>query len=200
MSVISLKTKQKYGTLLAGNAFFMPSAFESIATATGTGSNTSITFSSIPSTYKHLQIRTLYRDTNTPGTTRQTLGVEFNGSGGTNYSVHHLRGTGSTTVAAGFANYPYITVECAGAAGNTTSNVYGVAVIDIHDYASSTKNKTVRYFSGINDNTTTDGSQGVVIGSGAWNQTAAITSIKLTCGDTAFASGCVFALYGIKGA
>ena len=175
-------------------------AYESIATATGTGSNTSVTFSSIPSTYKHLQIRALYRDTNSPGTTRQTLFVEFNGSAGTNYSVHNLRGSGSAASAAGFANYSFVTIECAGAAGNTTSNVFGASIIDIHDYAVTTKNKTVRYFSGINDNTTTDGNQGVVIGSGAWNQTAAITSVKITCGDTAFASNTVFSLYGIKGA
>lgn len=174
-------------------------AYESIATATGTGSNTFVTFSSIPSTYKHLQIRSIYRDTNTPGTTRQSLLLEFNATGGTSYSVHNLRGSGSAASAGGFANYPFVTIECAGAAGNTTSNVFGASIIDIHDYASTTKNKTVRYFSGINDNTTTDGSQGVVIGSGAFNSTSAITSIKVICGDTAFATGTTLSLYGIKG-
>ena len=34
-----------------------PSSFESIATVSGTGSSGTITFSSIPATYKHLQIR-----------------------------------------------------------------------------------------------------------------------------------------------
>lgn len=184
---------------IAGNGAGGGGSFESIATATGTGSNSEITFSSIPSTFRHLQLRCIYRDT-AGGTTRQTLNVEFNATGGTNYSAHHLRGTGSTTVAAGFANYPFVTVECAGAGSGTPASTYGVSIIDIHDYAVTNKNKTVRYLSGINDNSTTDANQGVVIGSGAFNNTAAISSIKLICGNTAFASGSTFALYGIKGA
>ena len=174
-------------------------SYESIATATGTGSNTEITFSSIPSTYKHLQIRSIYRDTKA-ATTRQSLFLEFNATGGTNYSVHNLRGSGSAASAGGFANYPFVTIECAGAGNNTTANIFGASIIDIHDYGSTTKNKTVRYFSGINDNTTTDANQGVVIGSGAFNSTSAITSIKIICGDTAFATGTSISLYGIKGA
>jgi hypothetical protein len=198
MANLSIKTGVISRSMLVGNSPYVPPSFESIATATGTGSNTEITFSSIPSTYKHLQIRSIYRDTKA-ATTRQSLYLEFNGSAGTNYSVHNLRGSGSAVTAGGFANYPFVTIECAGAGDSTTANVFGASIIDIHDYAVTTKNKTVRYFSGINDNTTTDGNQGVVIGSGAWNQTAAITSIKIICGDTAFVSGSTFSLYGIKG-
>lgn len=175
-------------------------SYESIATATGTGSNTSVTFSSIPSTYTSLQIRAVYRDTNTPGTTRQNLNLEFNGSGGTNYAVHFLQGDGATASAAGFTAYPFVVINGAGAAGNTTANVYGASIIDIHDYASTTRNKTVRYFCGINDNTATAGSQRISIGSGVWLSTSAITSIKVICGDTAFATGTTISLYGIKGA
>lgn len=176
------------------------SSFESIATATGTGSNTFVTFSSIPSTYTSLQIRAVYRDTNTPGTTRQNLNLEFNGSGSPNYAVHYLQGDGAVASAAGFVNYPFVVINGAGAAGNTTANVYGASIIDIHDYASTSRNKTVRYFCGINDNTATAGSQRISVGSGLWMSTSAITSIKVICGDTAFATGTTISLYGIKGA
>lgn len=186
--------------LLNGGAGGGAGSYESIATATGTGSNTSVTFSSIPSTYTSLQIRAVYRDTNTPGTTRQNLNLEFNGSGGTNYAVHYLQGDGATASAAGFTAYPFVVINGAGAAGNTTANVYGASIIDIHDYASTTRNKTVRYLAGINDNTATAGNQRISIGSGLWLSTSAITSIKVICGDTAFATNTTISLYGIKGA
>lgn len=175
-------------------------AYESIATATGTGSNTFVTFSSIPSTYTSLQIRAVYRDTNTPGATRQNLNLEFNGSGSPNYAVHYLQGEGSAASAAGFANYPFVVVNGAGAGGGTSSNIFGASIIDIHDYASTTRNKTVRYLAGINDNTATAANQRISIGSGVWLSTSAITSIKVICGDTAFATGTTISLYGIKGA
>ena len=175
-------------------------AFESIATATGTGSNTSVTFSSIPSTYTSLQIRAIYRDTNTPGATRQNLNLEFNGSAGTNYAVHYLQGEGATVSAAGFTAYPFVVVNGAGAGGGTSSNIFGASIIDIHDYASTSRNKTVRYLAGINDNTATAANQRISIGSGLWLSTSAITSIKVICGDTAFATGTTISLYGIKGA
>ena len=192
MSVISLKTKQKYGTLLAGNAFFMPSAFESIATATGTGS--SLEFTSIPSTYQHLQIRGIARTSNS-SSVQDYLTMTFNSSN-TGYAFHRLYGTASSAAAAGFSSQSNITFYRA-AGANATSNVFGGFIIDIHDYASTTKNKTVRYIGGI-DNNDTNGE--IDLGSGLWNNTNAISSIKINVGNgPAFVTGTQFALYGIKG-
>jgi len=42
-------------------------SFESIATSTPSGGTTSITFSSIPQTFKSLQVRSIVRDTSTGG-------------------------------------------------------------------------------------------------------------------------------------
>ncbi len=68
MAVSRVKTSSilqgfpKSRSLLAGNAYFQPTAYESIATTTvGAGGTSTITFSSIPSTYTHLQIRGIGR-------------------------------------------------------------------------------------------------------------------------------------------
>ena len=193
MSVISLKTKQKYGTLLAGNEFFSPSAYESIATATATGSSPSITFSAIPSTYQHLQIRAIARPDNTLSSGSAYL--QFNSDTGSNYAAHWLYGNGSSALATGSASRTNVWVQMYYiSTGN--SNTHGVGIIDIHDYASTTKNKTVRSFNGCDIN----GSGYINLVSGLWMNTNAITSITINFNSLNMSNTSTFALYGIKGA
>ena len=60
MSISSVKTGAIGVSLLAGNAYYVPPAFQPIATvAVGSGGTSTITFSSIPNTYAHLQILSL---------------------------------------------------------------------------------------------------------------------------------------------
>ena len=177
------------GGLIAAFPTPVPPSFDSIASATGTGSSTIITFSSIPGTYKHLQIRFFGRTT----TGTSALSMTFNGSGGTNYARHYLVGTGSSVAASGAADTAQIYT---GYAINDT-NIGGVGIIDIHDYASTTKNKTVRSFTG--NDTNTPSNDEVRLSSGVWKNTSAITSITFTSTDN-FATNATFALYGIKGA
>ena len=198
MSVISLKTKQKYGTLLAGNEFFMPSAFESIATATGTGSSGTITFSSIPSTYQHLQLRVIVRDTST-STSAASLGLRLgNGSidTGTNYARHNVYANGTTVSASGTASTFNISMSTTVAGGSSTADIYGVALIDIHDYASTSKYKTVRSFTGTDFN---NANGALALTSGLWMSTSAINTLRLYISNS-FTTSSTFALYGIKGA
>jgi hypothetical protein len=85
--------------LLAGNAAFIPTAYESIATVTvGSGGIADFTFTSIPSTYTHLQIRAYWGFTDTGNNT--WLNTRFNSDSGTNYAYHSLRANGSTLSAA----------------------------------------------------------------------------------------------------
>ena len=171
-------------------------SYESIATATGSG--TSVTFSSIPSTYASLQLRCLSRTTSgVAGAERIT--IRFNGDTATNYTLHDLYGNGTSALAEGYANTSYIYAQEAVAGGGTTSNIMGVAIIDIHDYASTSKNKTVRIFNGIDGNTAST-SYKVGLGSGVWRSTSAITSIALSFDGSTMATTSTFALYGIKGA
>lgn len=169
-------------------------AFESIATATGTGSSNTITFSSIPSTYQHLQIRWLSRSTRTANA--DSLQVTLNSASST-YAAHNLYGDGSTVVASDANGLSYITLLSGSTAANRATGIMGVGILDIHDYASTTKAKTLRAFHGYD----TNGAGITVLDSGLWTSTSAITSITFVVGTSGnFTTDTTFALYGIKGA
>ena len=181
--------------IIASGANVASGSFESIATVSATGS--SVTFSSIPSTFQHLQIRGIYRDTATTAGQEAPLYVGFNGDTGNNYAAHYLRGDGSTASAGATSSTSWIRLDGAGVCAYTSSGIFGANIIDIHDYASTTKNKTLRHFGGGDANTS--GTQfRVSLSSGFRNNTAAITSITIYAGNSGFASGSSFALYGIK--
>lgn len=196
MAVISIKNKIKSGSLLAGNAFYVPPSFESIATVTASGGEASLTFTSIPSTYQHLQIRGILRKTGTTfGTT--ALGLRVNSDSGSNYARHGLQGSGSSVSAEGVDNQTFISVGYCAVPNNAGSDIYGSTIIDIQDYKSTTRNKTVRAFSGGD----TNGAGFVSLASGLWMSTSAITSVTLTLSidSTTFVAGSTFSLYGIAG-
>jgi len=179
------------GSLSSGVAV-STSSYESIATFNATGSETTFTFNSIPSTYKHLQLRGIMQRN---GGTQLDVGLRFNSDTGSNYSFHDIVGNNSTVTATGnpSTNYAYIAI----APGTSTSNIFGVCIADIHDYSSTTKAKTVQSFTG-KCTSPTDGT--LKYCSGAWYNTNAITSITIyTFGDL-MNTGTSFALYGIKGA
>jgi hypothetical protein len=170
--------------------------FESIATVTvGSGGAADITFSSIPSTYQHLQLRMICRDVGTSNAGRE-LGMQFNGSTATNYTTHQLYGDGSGAFAAVVGtstsdprNYPAWIPQ-----NGTTSSAFGAVVIDILDYASTSKNTTARSLSGWDAN----GSGFVLLRSGLWRLTDAVSSIKVFPNVANFAQYSTAALYGVK--
>ena len=164
------------------------SSYESIATANGTGSSTVITFSSIPSDYKHLQIRWIGRSTGV----NSSIYLRFNGDTASNYSYHELQGDGSSATAAAAASLNFIYV---GQVFNTTST-FGAGVIDVLDYTLVNKNKTIRSLTGRDQN----GSGAIFLQSGAWfNSSTAVNSITITSNGGNLDSNSSFALYGIKG-
>jgi hypothetical protein len=165
-------------------------SYESIATAVGTGSSDSITFSSIPSSYKHLQIRYFAKCNSATGAY-----LRFNSDSGNNYAWHYLDGQGSVASAAGYAPQPAVGISPP--ESGIGSSQFSVGIIDIIDYASTTKNKTTRTFTGIDVN----GVGGdIALNSGLWRNTAAITTILFTTlAGGNFTSDSVFSLYGIKG-
>jgi hypothetical protein len=169
-------------------------SYESIATVTSSGSTSSVTFSSIPSTYKHLQIRILSRSAY--AATTDQIYMRLNSDSGTNYSWHYLKGDGASATASGYASDNIIYAATTPAA-SASANIFGVSIIDILDYGSTNKNKTVRILDGYDAN----GSGVVELRSSGWYSTSATTSILLAnyMAGSNFASGSSFALYGVKG-
>lgn len=174
--------------------FLSLSSYESIATATGTGSSGTITFSSIPSTYKSLQIRIM---AHTSSGTFPAINMQFNSDTGTNYVIHRLFGNGTSVTANATTASSNISV-CAAFGDGSNTTTYGVSITDIIDYASTSKNKTVRSLTGKDDNSGTTNST-LYFYSGLWLSTNAITDISLTATSGNFNTSSVFALYGIKG-
>ena len=169
--------------------------FESIATASvGISGAANVEFTSIPSTYKHLQIRALTRSDR--AIQSQYVALQINSDTGGNYKVHILEGNGSTAIA--YLDGTTTAAQMGYAAGaNATANVFGVSVIDILDYTSTNKNKTFRSLCGIDVNGATGYSN---FHSGLYFATpVAITSIKIFCNSGNLAQYSHFALYGIKG-
>jgi hypothetical protein len=168
--------------------------YESIATTTLGSSAATITFSSIPATYTHLQVRGIARDTSA-GTTEIDIIMRYNGDSATNYAFHYLYGNGSVAGGAGLGTR---SDPRAGLAVNNgaAANIFGVVVADILDYKSTNKYKTTQVLAGTDRN----GGGTVVAESTLWMNTAAITQIDLTVsGGSSFTANSQFALYGIKG-
>jgi hypothetical protein len=165
-------------------------SYESIATGVGTGSNDEITFSSIPSTYTHLQIRGIAK----AGTFTAVTNLRFNGDSSSVYTRHRLLGDGSTASATGFTGQSQSSF-LANSGLPSATNVYAAYIIDILDYANTNKNKTIRVLCGQDSN----GSGNIDLSSGLWLNTSAVTSVTVRINGGSFNTPTQFALYGIKG-
>jgi hypothetical protein len=181
MPILGIVASGKTASTISTNSY------ESISTVTvGSGGAADITFSSIPSTYKHLQIRGIAYGANSGN-----LYGRFNGDTASNYARHFFYGDGTSAVA-GYDNaVNYFNI---GLMSNTGNN-FAPAVVDILDYTSVTKNKTTRALTGYDLN----GSGLFVFYSGAYfiNNTA-ISSIRIFPQTGTFSQYTRFALYGIK--
>ena len=168
--------------------------FESIETVTlGNSTTASVTFSSL-SGYQHLQLRGVIRNTRAASADGSTMVMRLNSDTGNNYFSHRLRGSGSAASASAYTSEAYARVADY-ASDSNTAGMFSGYVIDILDYADSSKNTSVRSFHGGDFN----GSGGVNLMSAAWNDTDAVTSITLVeGGGYYFKQYSTFALYGIK--
>ena len=163
-----------------------------IFAATVTTTAASITFSNIPSTYKHLHLRGLFGSVSGD----DAFGIQFNGDTGNNYAYHYLASNGTTTYPGSSTSRPFaILTDSAGAAISSRPSTF---VMDILEYTSTTKTKVLKHSVGTNNNG--PGWQQFV--SGLWFATpAAITSITLLgLSGARFSQYSSIALYGIKGA
>ena len=176
------------GIFASANQSAGATSYESIATTTLNTTTATVTFSSIPSTYTHLQIRGIAR-TNRANSI-DSLEFQINGNSPTKY--HEIRGNGSTASGSS-GNVANGIIP----GSNAGSNVFGVFVADILDYTNTNKNKTIRTLCGYDDN----GSGEIDFTSSFNNSTSAVTSLTIAVGtQNSFVQYTTFALYGIKSA
>ena len=165
----------------ASSILKVTSSYESIASTTI--STSALSFTSIPQTYQHLQIRGYF----IPNSAGYTPYVRYNGGNGT--YAHQLFGNGSSATATATATFMNVALS------SGIQDTYPFAfIIDVQDYSNSTRNKTFRAFLG-QDMNSSDGQ--VILASGFKNDTTAITELGITFG---IAGNGAAALYGIKGA
>jgi hypothetical protein len=184
-----------WASQISGNLWQPAGAYDALATVTvPSGGAASITFAGIPAGYKHLQIRFIARGTAATGG-GNFIGIRYNSDSSTSYAYHQLEGNGSSATAAGGGNQTTNYLQRMPNSSNTAS-AFGAGVVDILDYSSTTKYKTMRELGGFDLN----GGGSVFLVSGLWfNGTiSAINSITLTPEVGNFAEYSSFALYGVK--
>lgn len=178
-----------YASQISGHLFTPSNSYTSIATATvDSGGASTITFSSIPQTYTHLQIRVMGKSSNA-GTVFEVIGMTINGNSLT--KNHYLYGNGASALGGVGGTNSVMNVSSAG-----HTNIFGVGVIDILDYANTNKNKTIRTLCGVDCN----GSGELVLYSNLYAvNTNAISSLSFSIPTQNLAQYSSFALYGIQG-
>jgi hypothetical protein len=185
------------------SAFIATGAYESIATVSvGSGGASSVSFTSIPATYKHLQVRGISRSDGNFSDI-DSVAFRFNSDTGNNYSYHFINASGSGSVPSGSGVSQPAGLISPETGNLHTSGIFASFVVDILDYASTSKTKTIQALGGVDTN-----NQGVEKGvirftSSNWPNTSAITEITFRSGggfDRGFTQYTQFALYGIKGA
>jgi hypothetical protein len=184
----------KYTELWDQTSVFIPDAMDFIqTTSVGAGGTGSVTFSSIPSTYKHLQIRWVAQHTGAVDNT--SMAVRLNGDTGSNYTQHRMYGDGAGTASIANTSASFMRSDRMNSPASASS-VFGTAVIDLLDYSSTAKLTTMRSLGGVDNN----GSGFLALTSGLWLNTAAVTSVTLYPADTGnLAQYSSFSLYGIRG-
>lgn len=183
------------GIIASQNYPRITNSYESIATVTVSTATPTISFTSIPATYTHLQLRGITRDARSVNVNNinMRLGNGSIDSGG-NYAMHTLDGDGSAVSAAGAANQTAMGFWIE-AGASSTANAFSAFVVDILDYKNTNKYKTAKVLGGVDLN----GSGNVHLISGLWMSTSAVTNIEFfNNGNFNFVQYSTFALYGIK--
>lgn len=163
----------------------MPATYEPIATTTLGSDQSSLTFSSISSSYTDLVL--IINGSFTSG--ENSYGMRVNGDTGGNYSSTALYGTGSSATSLGNSNTSRMYLGRAGTSNSTS-------IIQILNYSNTTTYKTV---------ISRGNSSSIVMATvSLWRSTSAINSLTISEFDfpagTILASGSTFTLYGIKAA
>lgn len=163
-------------------------SYESIQTITVGAATNVVTFTTVPTTYKHLQIRATMSCTSVNNMFMRV----GNGSidTGANYTWHQLFGDGATPYSNGNASGTFCYIGY-----NFNTAHPNPSIIDLLDYSSTVKAKSFKTIAGTESN----GGGYAQLWGGSWVNNSAINTISFETGGGNFNTDSVFALYGIKG-
>jgi len=180
----SLSTPSAKGT------FIPPGDYQSIATAiVGAAGATSVTFSDIPQTFTHLEVRA----TTLNASNFYTIKLRFNSDSGASYPTSQL--TSSNPTSSSGSNQTDTGAMIGVGARNATS-YSAISIAKIYEYSKTNLYKRWIAFSGADGNGTGQTKNTF----GYWSNTAAITNIECYADGSTMNQYTQFSLYGIKGA
>jgi hypothetical protein len=164
----------------------MTNTYTPLATLTLTGGDSSITFASIPSTYRDLIIVCNFQMSGTSSASR----LQVNLDGGANYSGVSMVGNGSGSGSSG-AESGQTSARIFGASQGPSNTYNNVGIIQLMDYSATDKHKTILTRYGAS---TTD----VQAQASRWASNTAINSVTIfdVLGQT-YQAGSTFSLYGV---
>lgn len=187
MPLLTTQSAKSYG--FGSVSINLLGSFETIQTQYVTSATPYVEFTSIPSGYRDLQVRISAIGNGT------TMVARFNGDTGSNYSFHRIMGiyNSATAESAGQTSRSSLAVSYL---GNNNSLTQFANIMTISDYSNGTTWTTFVNQNGINGS----GSGSLGVWSGAWFNTAAVSTIRFYGEDGSnILAGSRFSLYGIKG-
>ena len=176
-----------FGAAAVDTGAMFPLGMVQLAASTST-----ITFSSIPATYKHLQMRflTIAPDGYTDGY------ISLNSdTTATNYYMNRIFGNGSAT-----GNTAGNNNQCFNGWGTGETGLAVAGVVDILNYSDTSNIKMFRVVTGFSNNIGASTGNWIGQHSVVWNNTSAITSISIRMDGANLLTNSRATLYGIKGA
>jgi hypothetical protein len=169
----------------------MAITYEPIATANGTGSSGTITFSSIPSTYTDLRI--IIQATSPASGQYISPGIRFNSDSGANYNNTIVWGDGAS---AGSYRANSSTLFYAGPTQVGVQNANPcIGIVDVFSYTGSTFKTSL-----VSGSVDSNGSGSVEQIVTCWRNTSAITAVSVISQGASFSTSTVVTIYGIKAA
>jgi hypothetical protein len=171
------------------------SAYHSLATATASGSSSTLTLSSIDQSYTHLRIIATLRCTT--ASNRMDAYLTVNGDSTASYSIRWMYNSGDSNIAVNSANSANSIGLSYMPGSSVTSNSYALFVIDIPDYSSANKYKAVGVLTGFNNRAASNEGNLANIAAVYKGATSAITSVSIS--GATFVAGSTMAIYGLKG-
>jgi len=163
----------------------MASAMVALATTTLGSAASSVTFGSIPATYRDLRLVMIPK-----ATALTDVRITLNGDTGSNYPWVVMGGSTTNTAFSASGTQPSLVVAYDNRATTDASTNY---LLDIMDYSATDKHKSIL----VRNN---NPSQQVESLSNRWASTSAVTTIYVYATSSTFAAGSTFALYGIASA